>query len=271
MASAAYPSPFQPPTEELQREIRLLRKRLGRDAEDAKQTVEELRLKVNQLTAERKDLASQLDEAQDETSFRPFDASLALVVRPDRSEVALEEAESRIAALSHERLQTQRNVEDDSRILERGFRSLNGAHVAFQALLRDRGILHQHPPPSANIRGLVNTLPLVQEMEQEQAIEGAAQFNVAGNQPMDPVVAAFLDSQWTSEDEAYASDEFREHFAAYQKANAAGVESSSFQPNLISGIAHREASDLNPSPKLLANPKDPAGDELLHSPPDSET
>lgn len=51
-----------------------------------------------------------------------------------------------------------------------------------------------------------------------------AQLDASGNLLMDPIVAAVLESQWTPEDEAYASDEFKETFAAYKKLSADGQD-----------------------------------------------
>ncbi|KAL8719769.1 MAG: hypothetical protein Q9225_003257 [Loekoesia sp. 1 TL-2023] len=42
----------------------------------------------------------------------------------------------------------------------------------------------------------------------------AMQPNTVGNQNLDPGVAAFLNSEWTPDDEAYASDEFKENFTS---------------------------------------------------------
>ncbi|KAL8650412.1 MAG: hypothetical protein Q9210_003833 [Variospora velana] len=53
-----------------------------------------------------------------------------------------------------------------------------------------------------------------------------AQLNTAGNRVLEPTVAAFLDSQWTAEDEAYASDEFKEYWASSKESTATSADAA---------------------------------------------
>ncbi|KAI4124115.1 MAG: hypothetical protein LQ338_004988 [Usnochroma carphineum] len=55
-------------------------------------------------------------------------------------------------------------------------------------------------------------------------ILSAAQPEAAGDQSLDSAVAALLDSSWTPEDEAYASDEFKENWATHKELNAVTPE-----------------------------------------------
>ncbi|KAL9012966.1 MAG: hypothetical protein Q9173_002302 [Seirophora scorigena] len=53
---------------------------------------------------------------------------------------------------------------------------------------------------------------------------GTAQPNTAGKQILEPAVVAFLDSQWTPQDEAYASAEFKEYWTSSKESNAGPQE-----------------------------------------------
>ncbi|KAI4086195.1 MAG: hypothetical protein LQ344_007770 [Seirophora lacunosa] len=55
-------------------------------------------------------------------------------------------------------------------------------------------------------------------------ISSTAQPNTAGNQILEPAVAAFLDSQWTPEDEAHASAVFKEYWTSSTDSDASSQE-----------------------------------------------
>ncbi|KAL8986741.1 MAG: hypothetical protein Q9177_003991 [Variospora cf. flavescens] len=53
-----------------------------------------------------------------------------------------------------------------------------------------------------------------------------AQLITGGNRVLEPTVAAFLDSQWTPEDEAFASDEFKEYWASSKQSAATSADAA---------------------------------------------
>ncbi|KAL8956873.1 MAG: hypothetical protein Q9193_005715, partial [Seirophora villosa] len=62
------------------------------------------------------------------------------------------------------------------------------------------------------------------------ATSSTAQPNTAGNQVLEPAVAAFLESQWTPEDEAHASAVFKEYLTPSTDSNASSQEVVKMSP-----------------------------------------
>ncbi|KAL9001725.1 MAG: hypothetical protein Q9188_005304 [Gyalolechia gomerana] len=87
--------------------------------------------------------------------------------------------------------------------------------------------LEDYEDDSASFHGDVKAPAAASEMsENTNRALNAAQPNTVGNQILDPAVAAFLNSQWTSKDEYYAIGEFMNHYTSHKESKDAAENPS---------------------------------------------